>query len=712
MAESWGNQVWVNSNYFQTVIRVDQGTVENTRVYFSAYGLVYTRYRYNVYANGSVWDNDGGSKSYNGRLQQNAGVTTTFASYGKWITRTKSARTITFSASYTVTGGYGNGTSSASTTVTVPALPSYAVSYNANGGTGAPGQQTKWYNEALTLSSTKPTRTGYTFQGWATSSGGSVAYAAGASYTSNAGVTLYAVWKANTWTVTYNANGGTGAPSSQTKTYGVTLKLSSTKPTRTNYDFLGWGTSASATTVAYAAGANYTSNAAITLYAVWKLAYSPPSITGLVAQRCDSAGTADDFGEYFKVSFGWSCDQKIGTNNVSSIQVKYKARDISTWTTTTISASGTSGTASKIIGGISIEDLYDVQIIVTDSRDSTTVTSVIPSAKFVMDFLAGGNGVAFGKPADEESLDINMLTRFRQPKYYNSQSGNGTTIGFIKVCTLTAINVYNDSSFALVVANRGAMVTTLYFRFVNVNSTTLTVSSAFYIGSIPCYIVCNGNKAEIWCRMTGSWDVISLADFIAPASYVRSNFIVDYATEMAASLPSGTRTAAAQWLAPQTTTNSRPLIGTHIGLANGIYLQGKLTSGSFANILRMNASNQVELNWTTGGLRGRVMKLLWEGTWTSGSITVPEHAYYNVFVIVLKTNEPLVGARVVPGSPTSPIYASLNSVGGSYMWCNMVGINCNSSTTFAGFWSGSFKIGGGVSMFDGTGTVAKIYGLL
>ena len=79
---------------------------------------------------------------------------------------------------------------------TIPVKTSYQVSYNANNGTGAPGAQTKWYDETLTPSTTKPTRTGYTFQGWSKTSGGNVAYASEQKYTANAAATLYAVWKA------------------------------------------------------------------------------------------------------------------------------------------------------------------------------------------------------------------------------------------------------------------------------------------------------------------------------------------------------------------------------------------------------------------------------------------------------------------------------------------------------------------------------------
>ncbi len=75
----------------------------------------------------------------------------------------------------------------------------------------------------------------------------------------------------STFTVKYNANGGSGAPSSQTKKNDTTLKLSSTKPTRTGFTFLGWSTSSTATKATYSAGGTYTANSSATLYAVWSL---------------------------------------------------------------------------------------------------------------------------------------------------------------------------------------------------------------------------------------------------------------------------------------------------------------------------------------------------------------------------------------------------------------------------------------------------------
>lgn len=151
----------------------------------------------------------------------------------------------------------------------VSAIDQYIVSYNANGGSGAPGNQTKYHDQALTLSSVKPVRAGYTFQGWADSANGSVRFAPGSGYTSNSNITLYAVWKANQYTVSYNANGGSGAPGNQTKYHDQALTLSSVKPVRTGYTFQGWADSANGS-VRFAPGSSYTSNSDITLYAVWK----------------------------------------------------------------------------------------------------------------------------------------------------------------------------------------------------------------------------------------------------------------------------------------------------------------------------------------------------------------------------------------------------------------------------------------------------------
>lgn len=199
--------------------------------------------------------------------------------------------------------------------VNVPAKPSYVVKYNANGGSGAPSAQTKWYGETLTLSSTRPTRTGYTFAGWATSSGGSVAYQPGGSYTANSAVTLYAKWTPISVTLSYNANGGSGAPASQTKVYDTSLKLQTGIPTRTGYTFKGWATTqarANAGTVDYSAGGTYSANSTsnITLWAAWSpnpyaVTYNANGGSGAPASQTKYHGTNLTLQSGVPVKAGW-----------------------------------------------------------------------------------------------------------------------------------------------------------------------------------------------------------------------------------------------------------------------------------------------------------------------------------------------------------------------------------------------------------------------
>ena len=71
------------------------------------------------------------------------------------------------------------------------------------------------------------------------------------------------------YTISYNANGGSSAPSSQTKDGGIDLTLSNTVPTRTGFAFAGWNTEANGSGTHYAGGATFTGNANTTLYAQW-----------------------------------------------------------------------------------------------------------------------------------------------------------------------------------------------------------------------------------------------------------------------------------------------------------------------------------------------------------------------------------------------------------------------------------------------------------
>ena len=128
--------------------------------------------------------------------------------------------------------------------------------------------------KSKTCSVTSPSieKNGYEIIGWNTSNSATTSsWNVNTSKSISANSTYYPITKLNTYTVSYNANGGSGAPASQTKTTNNNLTLSSVKPTRVGYTFQGWGTSSSATTATYQPGGTYSDNKSITLYAVWKI---------------------------------------------------------------------------------------------------------------------------------------------------------------------------------------------------------------------------------------------------------------------------------------------------------------------------------------------------------------------------------------------------------------------------------------------------------
>ena len=157
----------------------------------------------------------------------------------------------------------------------------YTVKYNGNGNTGgSTAGSSHTYDTAKGLTANGFTKTGYTFKNWNTKADGlGTSYADKASVknltaTNGATVTLYAQWTANKYTVTYNANGGTGTMANQELTYNKAAILNANTFKRTGYRFNGWNTKADGTGTSYADRAsvkNLTANSGgtVTLYAKW-----------------------------------------------------------------------------------------------------------------------------------------------------------------------------------------------------------------------------------------------------------------------------------------------------------------------------------------------------------------------------------------------------------------------------------------------------------
>lgn len=247
-----------------------------------------------------------------------------------WVNRTKATQSVLCTAEARVSG-FAAGTSRSDVRISVPPLPSHTVSYNANGGSGAPGNQTKWWGEVLTLSDTRPTRANHTFLGWATSANGAVAYQPGGRY---------------------------GADNNNT------------------------------------------------LYAVWKLATQPPTIQSFTAQRVNEAGDMSESGTRVKLYVTWKCDTSgDSANTVQSVTIA--VQDGGTWKDTQVTASGATGTGTVTLTGLSADSSWRFRATVRDKYGTVNTYTTVGPQRFLLDFSAGGRGIGIGVGAPAEGVAIN-----------------------------------------------------------------------------------------------------------------------------------------------------------------------------------------------------------------------------------------------------------------------------------------------------------------
>ena len=300
------------------------------------------------------------------------------------IPRTRATQTVTVKVTVTNASGYANGTSTVTRTFTISPLSSHTVSYNANGGSGAPSQQTKWYGSVLTLSTQVPTRTNHTFQGWATSASGSVAYQPGGQYGADANATLYAVWRQSV---------------------------------------------------------------------------SPPAVTDAHATRCTSAGADNDEGTYYHVRLSYKADTSVvSANKVVSVKVEHRASGASAWTaagTSTVSAASGSYASSACGGGsIGTGSSYEVRVTVTDAQGlATSVLLGVGPSYYTVDVLANGRGVAFGRNCPAAGLYVN------EPTYWWGDGGSGSVqLTGAQMVQRMGVHICTWSVVTAVTANEGQYI--------------------------------------------------------------------------------------------------------------------------------------------------------------------------------------------------------------------------------------------------------------
>jgi len=357
----------------------------------------------------------------------------------------------------TGTGTSGSATSSGKLTITIPALASYSITYNANNGSGGPqGQQIVYYGQQFTIRSPEPTRSGYKFLGWsASSTATSATYTTGGTYTEtqHKNLLLYAVWHQcpsctygqvaplvpfydNGQNYSVRVNGATFSDGATLKSLRLDLgswsKTSTTTPTSSSPVTLSIKPTASGT---FTAKLTITDSLnATTVYSLGNVVvkkYAVPSVT-LTAERANSSGAPNDEGTYALITARFSVPSKdaypltgttvtwTGSNDPSVVW--YSTRNSNTKQVSgsvTWSSIANNGVAYALIGGpadsptkCDVNTSYTFYVTPRDSRSTGTRGSAsIGSTFYTIDFLHGGKGIAFGKAATKEGIECNMILR-------------------------------------------------------------------------------------------------------------------------------------------------------------------------------------------------------------------------------------------------------------------------------------------------------------
>ena len=137
------------------------------------------------------------------------------------------------------------------------------------------------------------------------------------------------------------------------------------------------------------------------------LEYNTPQINTLVARRVNSSGAADEQGTYISVQYKYSVTS-LGSKNTARMVIEYKKSSESTWSQLLAGAALSADTTAKpTTPTFSIDNQFDIRLTVTDWFNSSRSYMVsLPSGAVILDLLANGKGIAFGKVADSEGIDF------------------------------------------------------------------------------------------------------------------------------------------------------------------------------------------------------------------------------------------------------------------------------------------------------------------
>ena len=204
--------------------------------------------------------------------------------------------------------------------------------------------------------------------------------------------------------VTVKITGAAGVYGSTIKSYSISGGGYSGTAASLTTGFLNTaGTVTFTTKITDSRGRTATKTASITV-----TDYAPPVLSSVAGFRCDSAGTEQDDGNYISLTANFSGSVLDRKNPVTG-KYRYKAEG-GDWSGFSPLVSG-----KPAVFAATGDATFTVQVQVSDTFSNFTQDIVVNSIRFIMDFKAGGIGIAFGKAAEyDDTLDCNWEGHFRK----------------------------------------------------------------------------------------------------------------------------------------------------------------------------------------------------------------------------------------------------------------------------------------------------------
>ena len=299
-------------------------------------------------------------------------------------------------------------------------------------------------------------------------------------------------------------------------------------------------------------------------------AYSDPTITKFIAQRCNSDGTLNDDGECVKITFAFSVTS-LSSKNTKSYTIGYKLKESASYTTLTSGSSysaNTMYTSSAIFSG---DNAYDFRLTVADYFKSVAQISEISTAFTLMDFHSSGKGMAIGKVSNTENLlEVALETQFNEPvdfkesvdfekpvvfnnsievnnpavflnnQYCFSSPGTAGSAGYVLIARLTHKAANADTPITFIFTRRispSPMIVHVQFQS---NSTTVDpgLERITYEGTnYGAFLVKSATSTwDLYVQKYSAYDTITLNGWFSSAT-IKSRLTVTFPGTLVSSVP-------------------------------------------------------------------------------------------------------------------------------------------------------------------------------